>query len=589
MQNSPGAPDLKGHQPLVARRWFALSAVLTFMGYVALFLLLQSTILWQTYSPVQARFPDLFGWLSAPFPDPRQRTDADIGWGLAGLLLYMLVLAFLFAVYLFALRKASRLSLSAWASRRLFRRLIAVTAGLLALLMLTREIYAVDIFAYSWFGRIGAVFGDNPYVHVPSEYAAMDTGGWLPYLYWHDLPAPYGPVWLILAGGVAKVANLFGSDIAYHVLGHKLLVSAVYLLSVWLIWKVAGQLGGRWVRSTASAARGRPSQGGRLTQVVSVARKTRALQFAAALAFAWNPLMLIEFGISAHNDLLMLAFVLLALYLHLRGRWQLAALALALACLIKFTAIIFVPGYLWLLLWQARRGTPGGSWSRGLVRVGSAAGIFAATCVAFYIPFWQGPTTLNVLYEDPTAQFFVHSFGTIANRKLPELLSAMGFASDGVHTRESLEALAAAFARWVPLAITAIVAVWQTWPARDVQRMLRAWGWTIFVLLTVGLAWFWPWYVAWLLVPALLSNDKRLVNASILLSFTSLTIYLVGVPLRSIRPDVRLWTALWVMGLPLLYIGYTYLRARVTSRAPLQRTATAERTSPQTAEGPSHS
>ncbi|HVF98452.1 MAG TPA: hypothetical protein VND68_01330, partial [Chloroflexia bacterium] len=248
-------------------------------------MLLQSTILWQIYSPVQARFPQVFGWLSAPFPDPQQRTDADIGWGLAGLLLYMLVLACLFASYLFALRRANRLSLSAWASRRLFRRLIAITAGLLALLMLTREIYAVDVFAYSWFGRIGAVFGDNPYIHVPSEYAAMDAGGWLPYLYWHDLPAPYGPVWLILAGGVAKVANIFGSDIAYHVIGHKLLVSAAYLLSVWLVWKVAGRLAGQWVRSTAFAGRARRLQGGGRTQVVPAARKARGLQFAAALAF----------------------------------------------------------------------------------------------------------------------------------------------------------------------------------------------------------------------------------------------------------------------------------------------------------------
>jgi hypothetical protein len=285
----------------------------------------------------------------------------------------------------------------------------------------------------------------------------------------------------------------------------------------------------------------------------------------------------------------MLLCVLLALYLHLKGRWQLAVPALALACLIKFTAIIFLPGYLWVLLWQARRSAPGGPWAGALVRVGGAVGIFAATCVAFYVPFWQGPTTLNVLYEDPTAQFFVHSFGTIVNRKLPELLSAMGFASGGVRSREGLEALASTLARWVPLAVTAIVAVWQTWPARNTQLMLRAWGWTIFVLLTVGLAWFWPWYVAWLLVPALLSWDRRLINASILLSFTSLTIYLVGVPLRSIWPDVRLWTALWVMGLPLLYVGYTYMRSRAASRAPLQQPATTERVASQTAEGPSHS
>lgn len=560
------------------------------MGYVALFLLLQSTILWQIYSPVQAQFPEVFGWLYALFPDPQLRTEADVSWGLAGLALYVLLLMFLFAVYVAAARWAWRRRLSVWASRRLFRRLMGVTAGLLLLLLVTREIYAVDVFAYSWFGRIFAVFGDNPYVNVPLEYAATDTAGWLPYLYWQDLPAPYGPVWLLLAGGVATVANLFGDAIAYHVIGHKLLVSASYLLSVWLIWKVMGQLAGRRVLSTNRGGRIALTRSGRRRRSILTAQQARAWQSAVALAFAWNPLMLIEFGISAHNDLLMLTCVLLAVHLHLKGRWQLAVLALALAFLIKFTALIFVPGYLWLLLWQARREKPDRAWSRGMARLGTALLIFTVACIAFYIPFWQGPTTLNVLYQDPTAQFFVHSFGTIINRKLPDLLSAFsGFQGQSATTAESraaFEAVSAGLARWVPLLIAMLVAVWQTWPARDTRRMLRAWGWTIFVLQTLGLAWFWPWYVAWLLVPALLSKDPRLVTATILLCFTSLTIYLVGVPLRSLWPDARLWTALWVMGLPLLYVAASLWRERAGVRKRLLTHTVPEVPVSQTANSP---
>ncbi|MDQ3930090.1 MAG: hypothetical protein M3328_13205 [Chloroflexota bacterium] len=560
--------QVRGRKRITRRPGFGVIALLTFLGYVTLFVLLQSTILWQIYSPVQAQFPQVFGWLGAFFPDPQSRTQADIGWGLLGLFLYMLVLVFLFAVYIYAVRWASRLRLSAWASRRLFRWLVAITACLLLLLLVTREMYAVDVFAYSWFGRIWAVFGDNPYMHVPSEYAATDTAGWLPYLYWRDLPAPYGPVWLILAGGVAKVASLFGDAIAYHVIGHKLLISATYLLSVWLIWKVAGQMAGRRVLHPGMSAGATYARLARRRRITLTAHQVRAVQFATALAFAWNPLMLIEFGISGHNDLLMLTCVLLAVYLHLRGRWQVAVLALALAFLIKFTALVFLPGYLWLLLWQRRREHPDGSWSMGLFRLGAAVAIFVATCVAFYLPFWQGPTTFNVLYEDPTAQFFVHSFGTIINRKLPDFLAAFPFFGTVGQTasRAEIEALSASVARWLPLLVAAVVAVWQTWAARDTRRMLRAWSWTIFALLTVGLAWFWPWYVGWLLVPALLSRERRLVNTTILLCFTSLTIYLVGVPLRSIWPDVRLWTAIWVMGLPLLYVAATSWRGRTVAR-----------------------
>jgi glucan phosphoethanolaminetransferase (alkaline phosphatase superfamily) len=282
--------------------------------------------------------------------------------------------------------------------------------------------------------------------------------------------------------------------------------------------------------------------------------------------------------------------VLLAVHLHLKGRWQVAVLALALAFLIKFTALVFLPGYLWLLLWQARREKPGGSWSRGIARLGTAVLIFAVTCITFYIPFWQGPTTLNVVYQDPTAQFFVHSFGTIVNRKLPELLAAfgatLGQSATTTGQNAAVQSLTAGLARWVPLLIAMLVAVWQTWPARETHRMLRAWGWTIFALLTVGLAWFWPWYVAWLLVPALLSRDRRLVNATIVLCFTSLTIYLVGVPLRSIWPDVRLWTALWVMGLPLLYVAASLWRERAVARKRLLTRPVSELSVSQTANSP---
>lgn len=546
---------LVGKQSFQSRRWFALAALSTCAGSVALFLLLQSTILWQIYSPVQDQFPQLFGWLSALFPNLQQRTPAGYESGRIGLILYMAVIAFLFVVYLLAIRQARVASSSQNEASRLFRGVMLVTAGLLGLFMLAREIYAVDVFAYSWFGRIWGLFGDNPYMHVPLEYASRDAEGWLPYLYWQDLPAPYGPAWVLLAGGVAKAASIFGTSIAYHVIGHKLVVSAAYLFATWLIWKIANRF-------------------------LNLGTSSTSLPLAIAIAFAWNPLMLIEFGISAHNDLLMLVLVLLGLYLHLLGRWQWAVLALALAFLVKFTALVFLPGYLWLLIWQRGQGETTYTWAQRFLKVGAASLIFLATCVVFYVPFWQGPTTLNVLYDDPTARFYVHSFGAIFNRKLPELFSALGF------NTETLAGGTTAVARWLPLLITAVVAIRVTWPARTTEQMIRAWGWTIFTLLTVGLAWFWPWYVAWLIVPALLSRDTRLQAATVLLSFTSLSVYLVGEPLRDVWPDVRLWTGLWIMGLPLLYVGYSFLQERRRTRASTQNfTASNELSTQQTIRG----
>lgn len=546
------------------RRSLLIALFLFLLGYGALFSLLQSASLWQIYSPLQDSWPEIFGWLNTIFPASEQRTDADIGPGLVALGLYLLVLVWLFGTYVYALRLASKRLRMGAKHRATLHLILAGTAAMLALVFFTREIFAVDVFAYSWFGRIWAIFGANPYSHVPSEFASQDAANWLPYLYWRDLPSPYGPLWLMLAGGVAQLARFGNGDIVYSVVGHKLLADAVHLANIALIWRIAGII---WPPVKAMPGQGLGVNGSRRGRrwIRPGSTGTNRAQLFATVAYAWNPLFIIEFGISGHNDLLMLTPVLLALLLHLKGHWRLAVLALTLACLVKFTAIIFLPGYLWLLYWQTPGDVAGGRLGKGMSRVAQALLIFLATFAAFYIPFWQGPSTLNVLYDDPSARFFVHSLSTIANRKLPEILSGLaallGQGNNPAWSPAALALPAGNLSRGIPLAITALVALWQTWRARTFNAMIAAWGWTIFTLLTVGLSWYWPWYASWLVVPAVLSGRKVLVRATVLLSFTSLLIYCVGIPLKSVWPDARLWVGLPVMGIPLLYVAISYWRS----------------------------
>lgn len=567
------------------RRSLLIAVFLFVLGYGTLFSLLQSASLWQIYSPLQDNWPALFGWLNTIFPASEQRTDADIGPGLVALGLYLLVLVWLFGTYIFALRVAGKRHLIGAKRRATLRLILAGTAAMLALVFFTREIFAVDVFAYSWFGRIWAIFGANPYSHVPSEFAGQDAANWLPYLYWRDLPSPYGPLWLMLAGGVAQLARFGNGDIVYSVVGHKLLADAAHLANIVLIWRIAGIMWPPPLKTMPRQGLGvnGPRRGRRWIRPGSTG--TNRAQLLATVAYAWNPLFIIEFGISGHNDLLMLTPVLLALLLHLKGHWRLAVLALTLACLVKFTAIVFLPGYLWLLYWQTPGDVAGGRLARGMSRVAQALLIFLATFAAFYIPFWQGPATLNVLYDDPSARFFVHSLSTIANRKLPEVLSGLaallGQGNNPAWSPDSLALPAGNLSRWIPLAITALVALWQTWRARTFNAMIAAWGWTIFTLLTVGLSWYWPWYASWLVAPAVLSGRRVLRRATVLLSFTSLLIYCVGIPLKSVWPDVRLWVGLPVMGIPLLYVAISYwrsgeLRPRARVRGPSPEIALAK-------------
>lgn len=97
--------------------------------------------------------------------------------------------------------------------------------------------------------------------------------------------------------------------------------------------------------------------------------------------FAWNPLVLLMAAGDGHNDIVMMAFVLLAFWFLLKGRWALAFGALALSTWIKYVSIVFyVPFlvYTWQSLGQRER------WP-ALVRELLAA---VATSVLLLVPIW---------------------------------------------------------------------------------------------------------------------------------------------------------------------------------------------------------
>src|SRR5207245_9216315 len=102
---------------------------------------------------------------------------------------------------------------------------------------------------------------------------------------------------------------------------------------------------------------------------------------AAVVCFGWNPLVLWEISANGHNDVVMMAFVLLALLLLLTKRWPLAFPALACAVLIKYISLVLLPIFvLWVLRRQGRPAV------RPLA-LGLAA--MLALIVMVYVPFWS--------------------------------------------------------------------------------------------------------------------------------------------------------------------------------------------------------
>lgn len=535
---------------LVGLRLLFFAGAATLAGYVGLFVLLESPTLWVYPTLMQDRWPGLFEPLLGVFPRAWIEAGRTSELGLLNALLYLALLAWLFGIYVLVLKRVfSSGAFSGADARRAFKLIMLFTAVSMLVLLFMRGMFSTDIYNYIWYGRIFAIFGGNPFVDPAINYASLDTGNWLQYGIYHNNPNAYGPVWVMLAGAIAWVAQVGDGDIVNHLLGHRLLADAAHLANIWLVWKVAGTVIGRYWRMPGSM------------ETPAVEARQSSARVAVTLAYAWNPLLIIEFGVSGHNDLLLVTCVLSAIWLHLAGRWRLATLALALAGLVKFGAFILLPGYLWLIFWQGGKGEEGEApgLRERVWRVGQALLIVAAAYVVCFAPFWQGSATLSGLsILSPGTSSFNHSLAKILVFKLTEGINNVVAGLNGrppqAHDLDLLREALDPYVRWLLLSILAAVAVRVTWGARTFGRLLPAWGWVMFVYLTVGIFWFWPWYVSWLVAPAVLAGPGRLWNATIILCACCMTLYAIfPAGAEPLAPLVG-WTGLVNMLPPLAYV-----------------------------------
>ncbi|MFF5785289.1 polyprenol phosphomannose-dependent alpha 1,6 mannosyltransferase MptB [Streptomyces sp. NPDC012693] len=208
-------------------------------------------------------------------------------------------------------------------------------------LLLAPPLHSADVYSYIAQGAMVLeghdVYGGGPSVLGPGELgadAAASVGG-----NWTDTPAPYGPVFLLLAAAVVK---LTGGAVVPAVLGMRLVALAALALIVWAVRGLGGGPGGR----------------------------AGALWLAAL-----NPLLLIHVVGGMHNDGLMIGLLLGGVLLATRGRWVLGSVLVGLAVMIKSPAAVAL---LFIGVMVARRDGGARGLVKGLVLPGAVAGAVAA-------------------------------------------------------------------------------------------------------------------------------------------------------------------------------------------------------------------
>ncbi len=175
-------------------------------------------------------------------------------------------------------------------------------------LFFSYPVLAIDLFIYALRSRGWGLYGLNPLATAPANLPSTDQ--WIQLAAeWRNAPSPYGPLWEWLSLGVFHLSD--GSFLSQLFLLKAIAIFS-YAVSIFLIGAILAKLHPQW--------------------------KT-----AGMLAFAWNPLVLLETAQNGHNDILMAALMLAALWALVKGKRAWVMPLLAMSALVKFMTVLAAP------------------------------------------------------------------------------------------------------------------------------------------------------------------------------------------------------------------------------------------------------
>ena len=233
--------------------------------------------------------------------------------------------------------------------------LIAILA-LHAIVLLAPPLFSSDVFSYTAYSRMGAVYGSNPYLHGPT---AIPLGGLHSLIgaQWLATPSAYGPLFTALSYLLVPL------DIAANVLAYKAVAAASSLVLILLVWRAASLRGLSPVR--------------------------------AAVLVGLNPVIVLYGVGGGHNDLMMLAILAAGLYVLIGERERRGGALIVAATAVKLTAGLLLP--------FALAGRSGERSARLRVALGAALGAIAVAALAFAF-FGTGPLHLPATLQGIQAE-----------------------------------------------------------------------------------------------------------------------------------------------------------------------------------------
>ena len=465
-------------------------------------------------------------------------TDAYLSREKTGYLELVILLACMFVIY--GLATLYVFLHTEYSLNKNFHRLIwlgAVIGG--CIYLFTPGILTSDIYSYASYGRLIAFYSANPYFVPPSAFPNDAIYNWV---YWKNTVSIYGPIW---TGISVLLSFVSGTGQMGVIFTFRVFALAAHLLNIALV-----------------------------TATLRSMQRTARIVTVGTLLYAWNPLVLTESSLGAHNDVFMVTFLLLGLLFCAQAEVNATLarprgyipplLAFTSATLIKFSAAPAIAVFIIALFCYTARftGRQNGrlSWRPAVVTGAIASCISVGVIAVLYGPFWFGHSLADVTNSFATLPSAVDSFNS--------LLSALSY----LHATHSLPAelfflldrklwnVITILALGLPIVVGSIY-LWRAPTARTIALVTLA-SLSAFLAVT---PWFFAWYLTWVVglavvcLPVTSSRFGRALVAFVLtFSATAFLTYystLVGWILLKMHPAVVSWAlsvALEAFGVPLL-------------------------------------
>ncbi|WP_136625217.1 hypothetical protein [Dictyobacter kobayashii] len=405
--------------------------------------------------------------------------------------------------------------------------------------MLTPAIMTTDVYSYSSYGRLLALYHANPYFVPPTAFPHDVVYQWLQ-PEWRKVVSIYGPIWTVVGTLLALIG---GSSQLGLVIVFRCFALLCHLINIALI-----------------------------IATLRTMKRSPRLVLLGAFLYAWNPLVLMETVFNAHNDIFMVTFLLLGFYFCARAQQKGTFLqwrgylppivAFTAAVLVKFSAAPVLPVFVLAVgIATIQADSKNGKlvWQRAMRSAVIATAVFVVLTLACYGPFWIGHSFQDIVRGFTTLPSASDSTNSILSvfknynngHALPAALN--------IFKSRPLWNIINILAMVLPIVIGCVY-LWRAPNTRTIAIVTLA-SFGGFLLST---PWFFSWYLVWMvaLVPFCFSAtrmgrfSRALLAFSLAFSATAFISYyttMVGWMLLLLKPPAltwNIWLNLSMLGIP---------------------------------------